>query len=297
MYTNLMYDIETTLGKLAGVTGAREGQIGANDAVGNTERELTQTSHITEKWFAIDANFRKRVLTKFLECCKYAYKTNPKKGQFLLDDLGQQMVSHFDEFVSSEFDLHVSNSTNDTKLYEDLRALSQAAIQNGQATISDLIAITQSESVQEIAKRLEDSARRIKEDNDKMQQQQLEQQAQAQQAQMQNEKEKRAFEIQKHNDEIAVKREQIDADIQIAGMKEDYTNLRHGIDTSLEANRIDTDKNGIDDYLDTKRTEIDENYKNEQVRIADAKLAETARANRAKEEIQRKAANSKPTVK
>jgi len=297
MYTNLMYDIETTLGKLAGVTGAREGQIGANDAVGNTERELTQTSHITEKWFAIDANFRKRVLTKFLECCKYAYKTNPKKGQFLLDDLGQQMVSHFDEFVSSEFDLHVSNSTNDTKLYEDLRALSQAAIQNGQATISDLIAITQSESVQEIAKRLEDSARRIKEDNDKMQQQQLEQQSQAQQAQMQNEKEKRAFEIQKHNDEIAVKREQIDADIQIAGMKEDYTNLRHGIDTSLEANRIDTDKNGIDDYLDTKRTEIDENYKNEQVRIADAKLAETARANRAKEEIQRKAANSKPTVR
>ena len=297
MYTNLMYDIETTLGKLAGVTGAREGQIGTNDAVGNTERELTQTSHITEKWFAIDANFRKRVLTKFLECCKYAYKTNPKKGQFLLDDLGQQMVSHFDEFVSSEFDLHVSNSTNDTKLYEDLRALSQAAIQNGQATISDLIAITQSESVQEIAKRLEDSARRIKEDNDKMQQQQLEQQSQAQQAQMQNEKEKRAFEIQKHNDEIAVKREQIDADIQIAGMKEDYTNLRHGIDTSLEANRIDTDKNGIDDYLDTKRTEIDENYKNEQVRIADAKLAETARANRAKEEIQRKAANSKPTVR
>jgi hypothetical protein len=297
MYTNLMYDIETTLGKLAGVTGAREGQIGQDAAVGNTERELSQTSHITEKWFAIDANFRKRVLTKFLECCKYAYKTNPKKGQFLLDDLGQQIVSHFDEFVSTEFDLHVSNSTNDTKLYEDLRNLSQAAIQNGQATISDLIAITQSESVQEIAKRLEDSARRIKEENDKAQQSQLEQQNKQHQAQMQNEKEKRAFEIQKHNDEIAVQREQIDASLQIAEMKEAHNSMRHGIDTGLEANRIDTDKNGIDDYLDTKRTEIDENYKKEQVRIADAKLAETARANRAKEEIQRKAANSKPTVK
>jgi hypothetical protein len=297
MYTNLMYDIETTLGKLAGVTGAREGQIGQDAAVGNTERELSQTSHITEKWFAIDANFRKRVLTKFLECCKYAYKTNPKKGQFLLDDLGQQIVSHFDEFVSTEFDLHVSNSTNDTKLYEDLRNLSQAAIQNGQATISDLIAITQSESVQEIAKRLEDSARRIKEENDKAQQSQLEQQDKQHQAQMQNEKEKRAFEIQKHNDEIAVQREQIDASLQIAEMKESHNSMRHGVDSSLEAGRIDTDKNGIDDYLDTKRTEIDENYKKEQVRIADAKLAETARANRAKEEIQRKAANSKPTVR
>jgi hypothetical protein len=154
MYTNLLVDIENTLGKLAGVSGAREGQIENREAVNNVEREVAQTSHITEKWFAIDANFRKRVLTKFLECCKYAYKANPKKGQFVLDDMGQQMVNEFDEFCASEYDIHVSNSTNDTQLYNDLKMLSQAAIQNGQATISDLIAISQSESVQEIAKRL-----------------------------------------------------------------------------------------------------------------------------------------------
>ena len=79
MYTDLLLDIENTLGKIAGVSGAREGQIQNREAVGNVEREVAQTSHITEKWFAIDANFRKRALTKFLECCKYAYKANPKK--------------------------------------------------------------------------------------------------------------------------------------------------------------------------------------------------------------------------
>jgi hypothetical protein len=291
MYTNLMFDIENTLGKLAGVSGAREGQIENREAVNNVERELSQTSHITEKWFAIDANFRKRVLTKFLECCKYAYKKNPKKGQYLLDDLGQQIVSKFDEFVLSEYDIHVSNSTNDTQLYNDLRSLSQAAIQNGQATISDLIAISQSESVQEIARRLEDSARRIKEENDKMQQQQLEQQQQESQMMQQEAQAQREFAIKKHDDEIAVKREQIQANMAIAGLREDGTTQRFLMDNdrvnmeSLEKARIDSDKNGIDDYLDVRRTEVDENYKQEQIRIADAKLVETERANKAKEAL------------
>jgi hypothetical protein len=291
MYTNLMVDIENTLGKLAGVSGAREGQIEQRDAVNNVERELSQTSHITEKWFAIDANFRKRVLTKFLECCKYSYKKNPKKGQFLLDDMGQQIVSKFDEFVSSEYDLHVSNSTNDTQLYNDLRSLSQAAIQNGQATISDLIAITQSESVQEIARRLEDSARRIKEENEQMQQKQMEQQQQQAQMVQQETQAAREFAVKKHDDEIAVKREQIQANMAIAGLKEDGTTNRFLLDNDrvnmegLQKARIDSDKNGIDDYLDVRRTEVDENYKQEQIRIADAKLVETQRANKVKEEL------------
>ena len=290
MYTNLMLDVETTLGKIAGVTGAREGDIQSREAVNNVEREVAQTSHITEKWFAIDSNFRKRVLTKFLECCKYAYKINPKKGQFLLDDMGQEMVTTFDEFVSSEYDIHVSNSTNDTQLYNDLRALGQAAIQNGQATIGDLVAISQSESVQEIARKLEDSARKIKEDNEAMQGKQLEQQQQASQMQAQQADAQRQFEMKKHDDEIAIKREQIAATIEVANIKEMSTNVRHHMDSTQE----DTDANGVGDYLDVRRTDVDENYKNEQVRIAQEKLAETKRANMAKEEIQRKAAN-KPT--
>jgi hypothetical protein len=288
-----MLDIENTLGKLAGVTGAREGQIESREAVGNVDREMSQTSHITEKWFAIDANFRKRVLTKFLECCKYAYKKYPKKGQFLLDDLGQQMVMHFDEFVSTEYDLHVSNSTNDTQLYQDLRALSQAAIQNGQAKISDLISISQSESVQEIARRLEDSAKRIQEETQQLQEKQIAQQQEAAKMANQQAQAKLAFDTKKHDDEIAVKREQIRADLQIAGMQEAGNDIRD----QRAADRVDTDKNGIDDYLDVRRTDVDENYKNEQIRIAEQKLAETTRANLAKEEIQRQAIKNKPKSK
>lgn len=293
MYTNLMLDIENTLGKVAGVSGAREGQISNRQSNGSVEMEVSQTSHITEKWFAIDANFRKRVLTKFLEACKYAYKKNPKKGQFLLDDMGQHIVTKFDEFVSSEYDVHVSNSTNDTQLYDDLRALSQAAIQNGQATISDLIAITQSESVQEVARRLEDSARRIKEEGQQMEEKKMTSQEEQTKALIADKDAQRQVEIKFHDDEIAIKREQIAANLQIAGMKEDNTNIRHAADGA----RVDTDNNGIDDYLDIRRTDVDEKYKQDQVRIAEDKLAETQRANQAREEIQKQAIKAKPKTK
>jgi hypothetical protein len=289
MYTNLMVDIENTLGKLAGVTGAREGQIQSREAVNNVEREVAQTNHITEKWFAIDANFRKRVLTKFLECCKYAYKANPKKGQFLLDDMGQQVVSNFDEFVSSEYDIHVSNSTNDTQLYNDLRALSQAAIQNGQATISDLIAITQSESVQEVSKRLEDSARRIREEQQQNEQQRMQMEQERNQMMAQQAEADRQFEIKKHDDTIAVQREKIAASLELGHLKEIAADGRQFND------RIDTDRNGIDDYLDVRRTEVDEQYKNQQINIAQEKLAETIRSNKAKEAIAKDKTNAKPS--
>jgi hypothetical protein len=293
MYTNLLVDIENTLGKLAGVSGAREGQVSNRQPNGSVEMEVSQTSHITEKWFAIDANFRKRVLTKFLEACKYAYKKNPKKGQFLLDDMGQHMVTQFDEFVSSEYDIHVSNSTNDTQLYDDLRALSQAAIQNGQATISDLVAISQSESVQEVSRRLEDSAKRIQEENRQMEEKKLAAKSEETKAMMADKNAQRELEIKFHDDDIAVKREQIQANLQLAGMKEINTNARHAID----GQRVDSDKNGIDDYLDVRRTDVDEKFKLDQIRLGEEKLAETQRSNQAKEELQKEAIEAKKQAK
>ena len=290
MYTNLMLDIEDKLGKVAGVNGAREGQISNRQAVGNTEMEVSQTNHITEKWFAIDNNFRKRVLTKFLECCKFAYKANPKKGQFLLDDMEQQIVSNFDDFCNTNFDLHVSNSSNDQELYRNLQSLIQPAIQNGQATIADVIALSNSESTQELSKRLEASAKKIREEKQQLEQQQMEQQQQQAQTANETKQQELQFKVKEHDDKIAIQREKIEADLAIAAMREDNTNFRHSIDGS----RVDSDRNGIDDVLDLRRTDVDENYKNQQVRIADEKLRETQRANKAKEEIQRKAAN-KPT--
>ncbi len=282
LYTNLLLEIESTLGKLAGVTGAREGQIQNREAVGNVNREVTQTSHITEKWFTIDANFRKRAMTKFLECCKFAYKKNPKKGQFLLDDMGAVMVQNFNEFAESDYDIHISNSTADTELFNELKALSQAAIQNGQATISDLVAISQSESVQEISRKLQDSAEKIKQQQQEMQEKQLQQQQQAAEMAQQTAMAQMEHEKAESDKDRAVKYADIQAKLDIANMKEIASDVRDG-----RKKDRDTDNNGIDDILDLRRTDVDENYKNDTIRIREDELQEKIRKNKVDEEIKR----------
>ena len=280
MYTNILLDIENTLGKLAGVSGAREGQIQNREAVGNVEREVAQTSHITEKWFSVDANFRKRAMTKFLDVCKYAYKKHPKRGQFLMDDMGAVMVENFDEFASSEMDIHIGNSTADTALYSEIKSLSQAAIQNGQAKIEDLIAISTSESVQETSRKLKASAERIR----KEQQQSAEQDREAnmQMQQMKNELQEKMWQRDDFhkNEDRKVEYAKIEAKRQEVMFKEESNFMREGL-------RIDSDGNGIADELDLRRTEVDENFKENTIRVQEGKLEETIRANKADEEIKK----------
>jgi hypothetical protein len=69
--------------------------------------------------------------------------------------------------------------------------------------------------------------------------------------------------------------------------------MRHAAD----GERIDTDKNGIDDYLDVRRTDVDEKFKLDQIRLGEEKLAETQRANLANEQLKQEAINKKPAAK
>lgn len=291
MYTNLLLSIEDTLGKVAGVSGPREGQIQNSQAVGNVEREITQTSHITEKWFAIDSNFRKRALTKFLECCKYAYKENPKKGYMILNDMESVLVDSFDEFCMSEFDIHISNSTEDTNLYENLKQLSQAAIQNGQAKISDLIAISQSESVQEVGIRLEKSAKELQEQQEKLKQMDQQTAQQNNEAMAKEAEAQRMYEAAEKEKDRAVKYAEIESKERLAMMSETGNHIRHT--ESNTTNESDTDNNGIGDYIDVRRTDIDEKYKQDNIRLQEQKLAEDIRKNRANEELKKKALSTK----
>jgi hypothetical protein len=296
MYTNLLLEIESTLGKICGVSGAREGQIQNREAVGNVEREVSQTSHITEKWFSLDGNFRKRALTKFLECCKYAYKENPKRGQYMLDDMGSEMINQFDEFCASELDIHISNSTSDTTLFEEIKSLSQAAIQNGQATIADLIAISKSESVQEVARKLEDSAIKLQEQAAQQQQEALKVQQEKNQLDAQDKQATREFEMQKHQDEVQLKREELELKRELGhsgNMLKDITDSRKYDNTDTDEDN-DYDNNTIKDSLDVRRTVIDENHKREQIRLGQEQLAETIRSNKAKEKISSKKAIASP---
>ena len=87
LYMDMMQFIKFELGEIAGVSAARQGQIHNRQAVGNTEREVTQSSHITEYWFLEHDQVKLRVLECLLETAKHAWSDrNNKKVQHVLDD-------------------------------------------------------------------------------------------------------------------------------------------------------------------------------------------------------------------
>jgi hypothetical protein len=288
MYTNYLLDTEDRLGKIAGISGAREGQTQNRQTNGAIESEVIQTSHITEKWFTLDALFRKHALTKFLECCKYAYKNNPKRGQYILDDMGMAMVSHFTEFVQSEFDLHIANSTNDTELFRSLKELAQASIQNGQATIGDLVSIMQTESIQEIARKLEESSKKIQEQQAQQQQEALKSQEKMKQEELADKQADRDIDKYKIDTEAATKDKDIEQKREAAYLQAEGKE-RDGM------RRIDSDSNGIDDHLDLRRTDVQEAKNLKDAELKERDLKEKERHNRATEGIQKTAANKPST--
>jgi hypothetical protein len=199
--------------------------------------------------------------------------------------MGQEMIQSFDEFCASEMDIHVSNSTSDTELYEDLRVLSQAAIQNGQAKIADIIAVKQSESVQEIARKLEASSEKILEEQQQAQQAQMQADQQKAQLDAQDKAAEREWKTVEAEKDRQLKREEIQAKLELGHSSNIASDIRDG--RKYENQDADLDDNSIKDTIDIRRTDIDERYKTEKIRLEEAALAETIRKNKADEVIKK----------
>ena len=161
MYTDIMLGLEDQMSKISGISPQREAQISASESATGSQLAYQQSAAITEIYFHKHALFEKRALSLLLEKCKYLYSKHPQAGQYMFDELGVAMISSYDEIGERTFDIHISNSGKEAQLQGALKELSHAAMQNGQATFSDIMSIYLSDSTQDLAKKLKISAETI----------------------------------------------------------------------------------------------------------------------------------------
>lgn len=220
MLNNYLTVLEYTMGKVLGVPETREGIIDPRQAVRNTEREMVQNSKITERYFKIDALFRRAVLNKFLKVCQRCYKENPKKAQYVLDDLGQVFFQHINEALDADLDVHVGNFDEDMKVIETLKGVSQAAMQNGQATLVDMIDISTTRSLQELRKKLQLSVENLQRMQQENQAAAFKAKAEADNAKLQMDAQNKEADRQVKLAAIETQRElgYLDADVELEGI-------------------------------------------------------------------------------
>lgn len=250
--------IEKQMGQIAGVTEQRQGQIDNRETVGGIERSVTQSSHITEKWFFIHEETKKRVLEALLDVAKAVWRGKTKKLNFIMEDMSRVMVELSEDFSSTEYDVFISNASDDQEIRQVIKELSHAAVQNG-ASLTLPITILRSDSITEMAKKIEEEESIRTEREQEMQQKQIEAQDRATQAQLEDKQKDRDLEYYKIDKDSQTK-------LQIAGMKQTEEAPE---DTSLEEEKLD----------------LQEKKQQDDTRLKERQLAETERHNKATEQI------------
>lgn len=182
--------LEKQMGVIAGVTEQRQGQVDNRETAQGVERAVTQSSLITEKWFFLHDDTKKRALAALLDTAKQLWSTvKSKRLSFIMNDMSRDFIEfNGAEFASTEQDIFISDSFNDQKIQQMLEMQAQVYIQNGMGSV--MIDVVQTQSIAEKSILLKEAEERIqqmeerKQENDaKMTQQTLEAEA------MQNDKE------------------------------------------------------------------------------------------------------------
>ena len=155
---SLLEYLEQQCGEVSGVTKQREGQIGPNELVGSSQQAVVQSSHITEELFYNHGTVKKDLLEALIDSSKVAYAERPKKIQYILDDMSIAMFTvDPDEFTNASYGVFVSDSARDQELFDYLKTLSHAALQNQQAELSDVIKMFSTNSTAQMKAILEKS--------------------------------------------------------------------------------------------------------------------------------------------
>lgn len=207
-YINLMDKIESMVSEITGVTKQREGAISSNELVGNVERSVVQSAHITEPLFWVHNQVKKEVLSMLLNTAKFAWKDSDKRCvHYVLDDATRAFLTLNDDFFYEDMDIFLDDSTKNQQQLEALKQLMQPAMQNG-ASLLDIAEIITMDNINMIKNRLEDIEQK------RMEQQQAleEQQAQREQQMIQMQNEVKEEELMIKEVEMDLEKYKIDTD-------------------------------------------------------------------------------------
>lgn len=275
-YINLMDKIESMLSEISGVSKQREGSISSNELVGNVERSVVQSAHITEPWFWVHNQVKKECLTMLLDTTKHAWKDNRTSIQYVLDDATRAFLTLSDDFFYEDMDIFVEDTTKNQQQIEALKNLMQPAMQNG-ASLLDIAEIITMDNVTMIRSKLEEIEQK------RMEQQQAMEQAQAereqQMAQIQNEIKEE--ELMLKEAEMDLKKYEIDSNnatkITVAQL-----NAYRG------AENMDQDGSGVPDVIEIGKQAIEQQKVNSDIASKQFEFNNKKREMEMKREIENK---------
>ncbi len=246
-YIQLMDKIEELAGTISGITQQREGAVSTSEMVGNVERSVVQSTHITEPLFWVHNQCKRRVLNMLLNTAKGAWEeTGKQKLQYIFDNGERAFLDITPKFYYEDMDVFVSDTSKDLQNIQKLQQLIQPAMQNG-ASLLEAAEILTNDNFNIIKQKLKDMQTR----QEQIQQQQQEAEAQQQQQLQQMQNESKQQELMLHEAQMDLQRYQIDQDNQTKIAVAQINAYRGAED-------MDQDNNGIPDVAELGKQAIEQ---------------------------------------
>lgn len=252
-YIQLMDKIEELTGTISGITQQREGAVSTSEMVGNVERSVVQSSHITEPLFWVHNQCKRRVLNMLLNTAKGAWEeTGKQKLQYIFDNGERAFLDITPKFYYEDMDVFVSDTSKDLENIQKLQQLIQPAMQNG-ASLLEAAEILTNDNFNIIKQKLKDMQTR----QEQIQQQQQEAEAQQQQQLQQMQNEAKQQELMLQEAQMDLQRYQIDQDNQTK-IAVAQINAYRGTE------ELDQDQNGIPDPVEIGKQAIEQQKINQE---------------------------------
>lgn len=279
-YIQLMDKIEELAGTISGITQQREGAVSTSEMVGNVERSVVQSSHITEPLFWVHNQCKRRVLNMLLNTAKGAWEdTGKQKLQYIFDNGERAFLDITPKFYYEDMDVFVSDTSKDLENIQKLQQLIQPAMQNG-ASLLEAAEILTNDNFNIIKQKLKDMQTR----QEQIQQQQQEAEAQQQQQLQQMQNEAKQQELMLQEAQMDLQRYQIDQDNQTK-IAVAQINAYRGTE------ELDQDQNGIPDIVEIgkqalERQKISEDSYNKRYESRQKKEIEDAKIKLERDKMQ-----------
>ena len=252
-YIQLMDKIEELACTISGITQQREGAVSSSEMVGNVERSVVQSSHITEPLFWVHNQCKRRVLNMLLNTAKGAWEeTGKQKLQYIFDNGERAFLDITPKFYYEDMDVFVSDTSKDLENIQKLQQLIQPAMQNG-ASLLEAAEILTNDNFNIIKQKLKDMQTR----QEQVQQQQQEAEAQQQQQLQQMQNESKQQELMLQEAQMDLQRYQIDQDNQTK-IAVAQINAYRGTE------ELDQDQNGIPDPIEIGKQAIEQQKVNQE---------------------------------
>lgn len=248
-YLELAERVKIECGDAMGIPKQVEGQIASYEAVGNTQQTLVQNSYILETFFGLHNIIRRNVLNALLEMGKVCYgQGKPRKLSYILDDMSLKTFTVDPGLLdNSTLGIFIDDGGRAQEIKDIITSLAQAAVQNNQAKIPDIIAILKQDSISVAEDILRKSQKEIQEEL--MASQKSQQESNERIEQMRNEEAERK---RQHEKEIVVLKEEERRKTVIA--QASLTGASFNPDQ-------DKDEDGINDFIEIAKQGLDAEIK------------------------------------